>query len=147
MTCTFSWARHALARLPCSLQVTTTCRNSGSVSSSNSTAPPLSGLSPDLAKETSKPGLPRGKVFPPYINSAPPLIDSVQIPSSFCSWRHTHSAAYSELPEPVSARLRIPATSFLRPSRKAIIRSQVRSNVEGYCQISRSLLEHPRRSA
>jgi len=81
-------------------------------SSSNSTAPLLSGLSPDLANETSKPGLPRGKVFPPYINNAPPLIDSVQIPSSFCSERHTHSAAYSELPEPVSARLRIPATSL-----------------------------------
>ena len=27
MTCTFSWRRESLARLPCSLQVTTTCRN------------------------------------------------------------------------------------------------------------------------
>src|SRR6267143_5703944 len=136
VTCTFLWARHALASLPCSLQVTTTCRNSGSVSSSNSTAPLLSGLSPDLANETSKPGLPRGKVFPPYINSAPPLIDSVQIPSSFCSERHTHSAAYSELPEPVSARLRIPATSSLKLSREAIMRSEVRSHVQGCWQIS-----------
>src|SRR6266571_8827639 len=124
VTCTFSWSHHALARLPCSLHVTTTCRYSGSVSSSNSKAPLLSGLSPDLAKETSKPGLPGGKAFPPYIKSEPPLIDSVQIPSSFCSGRHTHSAAYSELPDPVSTRLRIPATFSLSSSREAIIRSQ-----------------------
>src|SRR2546430_16464572 len=126
MTCTCSCRRESLARLPCSLQVTTTCRNCGSVSSINSRAPLLSGLSPDLAKETSKPGLPRGNAFPPYINSDPPLIDSAEIPSSFCSGKHTHSAAYSELPHPVSARLRIPATSFLRLSRAAIMRSEER---------------------
>ena len=139
VTCTFSWSRHVLARLPCSLQVTTTCRYSGSVSSSNSTAPLLSGLSPDLAKETSKPGLPGGNAFPPNISSDPPLIDSVQIPNSFCSGRHTHSAAYSELPDPVSARLRIPATSCFRPSLDAISRSQVRSQVQGCWQLSFSV--------
>src|SRR6266404_4315368 len=119
---------------------------SGSVSSSNSTTPLLSGLSPDLARETSSPGLSGGSAFPPYISSAPPLIDSVQTPSSFCSGRRTHSAAYSELPEPVSTRFRIPAKSCLRLSREAIIRSQVRSQVQGCWQISRSVWKYPRRS-
>src|SRR5580693_668456 len=136
MTCTLSCARQALARLPCSLQVTTTCRNSGSVSRINSTTPLLSGLSPDLAKETSKPGLSLGKRFPPYISSAPPLIDSVEIPNSFRNGKHTHSAAYSELPEPVSPRLRIPARSTVKRSREAIIRSHVRGHVQGCWQIS-----------
>jgi len=69
-----------------------------------------------LANETSKPGLPRGKVFPPYINNAPPLIDSVQIPSSFVVSAHTFGA-YSELPEPV-ARDFDSATSSLKLSAK-----------------------------
>src|SRR5207244_11384627 len=50
----------------------------------------------DLTKERSKPGLPRRNAFPPYINSDPPLIDSAEIPRSFCSGKHTHSAAYTE---------------------------------------------------
>src|SRR5437879_12819776 len=145
MTCTFSCRRESLDRLPCSLQVTTTCLNSGSVSSINSRAPLLSGLSPDLANETSNPGLPRDNVPPPYIKSAPPLIDSVLIPSSFCSGRQTHWAAYSELPDPVSTRLRIPATCCLRRSREAIIRSQVCSHVQGCWQISRSVWKSPSR--
>src|SRR5216684_6536129 len=76
-----------------------------SVPKNKSTTPLLSGLSPDLATETSNPGLPGGRAFAPYISSAPPLIDSVGMPSSFCKGERTHSAAYSELPEPVSARL------------------------------------------
>src|SRR5437879_9083995 len=39
----------------------------GSVSSINSRAPLLSGLSPDLANETSNPGLPSANVHPTYI--------------------------------------------------------------------------------
>ena len=105
MTRTFLVSCQARASLPCSLHVTTMCRICGSVLSNSSTAPLLSGLSPDLATETSTPGLPGGSAFPPYINNAPPLMDSVGMPSAFCRGKRTHSPAYSELPEPVSAKL------------------------------------------
>src|SRR5215471_9750422 len=137
MTRTFLVSCQALANLPCSLHVTTTCRICDSVPNNNSTTPLLSGLSPDLATETSTPGLPRGSALPPYINKAPPLIDSVGMPSEFCKGKRTHSAAYSELPEPVSARLRIPFRSSFRASHEASIRSQVRNQVQGCWQISR----------
>src|SRR5882757_3186776 len=54
----------------------------------------------------------------------------------------TQSPTYSELPDPVNAKLLMPRVNSRKESREAIIWSQVRNHVQGCWQISLSVSCH-----